>query len=163
MFITHGILSSLLSFYRFPLIHQWFNQALIITIDILSSHISFYRFPLIHQWFIQSLIITIDILSSHISFYRFLSIHQRFWFRLNFLNVCIFDLFCFCFISQLWIGIFWDAFGSWICQWVYDSWGKEVVLHHSLGQNVFYQYGFGDLPLNCMCLHRRCTTLSSAL
>ena len=63
MFITHGILSSLLSFYRFPLIHQWFNQSLIITIDILSSHISFYRF---------------------------LSIHQRFWFRLNFLNVCAF-------------------------------------------------------------------------
>ena len=52
--------------------------------------------------------------------------------------LCIFDLFYFCFISQLLIGIFSDFFWSWICQWVYGSWGKEGVLHQSLGQNVFF-------------------------
>ena len=82
-----------------------------ITIGLLSSLLWFYMFPLIHQWFIQSLIITIDILSSHISFYRFPSMQQWFWFRLNFLLFCAF-LICSIFVLFLnsWLASFQISF-----------------------------------------------------
>ena len=135
-----------------------------ITIGLLSSLLWFYMFPLIHQWFIQSLIITIDILSSHISFYRFPSMQQWFWLRLNFLLFCAF-LICSIFVLFLnsWLASFQISFEVGFASEFMAVGARRVFFTILLARMFFFQYGFGGLPLNCMCLYRRCTTLSSAL